>query len=161
MPFEIVKSVKVMAAVAAIAGFATASPVSAQSALGGLAGTWSGGGQIKLDNGSTERLTCRAYYKPRDAGLGLALRCASASYRIELRSALGVKGNRLSGTWEERSFNAGGSISGSSSAGALHLSFSGTMSGSLSVRYGGSSQHVSITSGGGGLSSVSLTLNRV
>lgn len=148
------------AAAAALAFGALASPAHAQSQLSGLAGNWSGGGQIRLDDGRSERVSCRAFYNPRDGGLGLALRCASQSYKIELRSSLRVNGSRVSGTWEERSFNASGAISGSASSGSLNMSFSGSLNGSMSVNYGASSQRVSITTGGPGLTSVSLSLSR-
>ena len=113
-------------------------------------------------DGRTERLTCRANYSPRDggAGLGMSIRCASPSYKIELRSSMKVDGSRVSGSWEERSFNAGGSLSGRSAAGHLSVSFSGSMNGSLSVSYGGSSQRVSIKSSGAGFTQVALNLSR-
>lgn len=156
------RSVTLLGALAGLAAIATAVPASAENALSGLAGNWSGGGQIRLSDGRSERLSCRAYYTPRDggAGMGVALRCASTSYKLEFRSSIRLDGNRVSGTWEERSFNAGGSVSGSASNGALNMAFSGTLSGSMSVSYGGSSQRVSINTGGGGLSSVSLSLSR-
>lgn len=140
-------------------------PAAAQDGgIGTLAGTWSGGGQIKLEDGRSERLSCRANYIAREGGssLGMSIRCASQSYKIELRSSMRVVGGRVSGTWEERSFNAAGSLSGSSSSGNLSLAFSGTLNGSLSVSYGGSSQRVSIrtASGGGGISQVSVNLAR-
>lgn len=153
---------RLIAMAGAIVVLGSLSAARADTSLSGLAGSWSGGGQIKLSDGRSERLTCRASYNPREGGssMGLALRCASQSYKIELRSSLRVAGGRVSGTWEERSFNAGGAIAGSASNGALRLSFSGSMSGSMSISYGGSSQRVSITTGGGGLSSVSLSLSR-
>jgi len=42
----------------------------------------------------------------------LSLRCASPSNRIELRASLVSRGDRLTGTWEERSYNASGNVSG-------------------------------------------------
>jgi len=66
----------------------------------------------------------------------------------------------VTGTWEERSFNAGGSLSGSAGAGKLNLAFSGTTSGSMSISYGNSSQRVSITAAGTGLSSIQLSLSK-
>lgn len=146
---------------AAMMSSSLAAPGEAQN-LSVLAGSWSGGGHIRLSDGRSERLTCRANYNPREggSGLGLSLRCASQSYRIELRSSLRVAGGRVSGSWEERSFNAAGSISGTASSGSLLMSFSGTMSGSMSVSYGSSSQRVSIKTGDGGLSSVSLSLSK-
>jgi hypothetical protein len=129
------------------------SPVStmAQDGVAALAGNWSGSGQLRLDDGRSERLSCRANYSAREGGasIGMSIRCASPSYRIELRSSMRVAGGRVSGTWEERAFNAGGSLSGRSSAGQLSLSFSGSLSGSMSVNYGG-----------GGISNVLLSLSR-
>ena len=151
-------------AVAALAVFTICAVATAraETALSGLSGSWTGGGQIRLADGRSERLSCRASYNPRDGGngLGMSIRCASQSYKIELRSSLILAGGRVSGTREERSFNAGGVVSGTSATGALRLSFSGTMGGSISVSYGGSSQQVSIKTSGSELSSISLSLKR-
>ncbi len=72
---------------------AAAAPASAASPFAGLSGSWSGGGQIRLENGRSESIRCSAHYAPRGgAALGLALRCASASNRIELPREPGLKG---------------------------------------------------------------------
>jgi hypothetical protein len=147
----------------AMALAAIATPAAAQTPFNALAGSWSGGGQIRLGDGRTERLSCRANYNPRAGGssMGMSIRCASPSYRIELRSSLQyAAGGQVSGTWEERSFNQAGTISGRASSGALNMSFSGNINGSLNVSYSGSSQRVSITTGGNGFSSVSLSLSK-
>jgi hypothetical protein len=140
-----------------------AGPAAAETLLSPLAGNWSGGGQVRLLDGRSERLSCRATYRPSASGtnLGFSIRCASQSYKIELRSSLQYAGGRLSGTWEEVSYNAGGQMSGKASAGSLSLSFSGTLTGSMSVSFGERSQRVAInTDGAGGLSSVSLSLSK-
>ena len=71
-----------------------------------LTGTWSGGGQVRLEGGKTERISCKAYYTPRDGGtgVGIALRCASTSYSINLRSVLASSSGKVTGTWEEQTF---------------------------------------------------------
>lgn len=143
--------------------FPAATRVAAQDGgISTLAGNWVGGGQIKLEDGRSERLSCRANYIAREGGssLVMSIRCASQSYKLEFRSSMRVAGGRVSGTWEERSFNAAGSLSGSSSSGNLQLSFSGTLTGNLSVSYGSSNQRVSISTGGGGISRVSVSLSR-
>jgi len=149
-------------ALAITLGFAPATVSQAETPLSALAGTWSGGGQVQLGDGRSERLSCRAFYTPKEGGasLGMAIRCASPSYKIELRSSLQYSGGRLSGSWEERSFNAGGTISGRASPGSLQLNFTGNVNGAMSLTFSGSSQRVSITSAGGGFSSVSLSLSR-
>lgn len=148
-----------VAAVAAGPGSTRAEP---SIAFAGLAGTWSGGGQLRLDDGKTERLTCRASYLQRAGGdnLGLSIRCASTSYKLELRSSLSHQGGKVSGTWEERNFNAGGELTGRAAAGALNLAFTGSVSGTLSVSYGATSQRVTIMTSGGGMANVSINLTR-
>ena len=49
---------------------------------------WSGGGTVTLDDGSTERIRCRATYAVGDGGNGLnqSLTCASDSYKFDLAS---------------------------------------------------------------------------
>jgi hypothetical protein len=136
--------------------------VQADGPFTSLAGTWFGGGQISLSGGNTERLRCRAYYNPKDGGaaLGLAILCASTSYKIELRSQLRSESGRISGTWEERSFNAAGSVSGRATSGNINLSITGGVSATMSVAYGAQQQKVSITTDGAGFDSVTISLSR-
>jgi hypothetical protein len=127
-----------------------------------LAGTWFGGGQISLSGGNTERLRCRAYYNLKEGGasLGLAILCASTSYKIELRSQLRSDSGRISGTWEERSFNAAGTVTGRATGGSINLSITGGVSATMSVAYGAQQQKVSITTEGAGFDSVMISLSR-
>ena len=127
-----------------------------------LAGTWSGAGQIRLQGGQSEQLSCRAYYTPKSGGveLGMAIRCASTSYKIELRSALHYDGGAVTGSWEERTFNANGDVTGRATGGQIHLTFKGNVTGSMSVTYSGANQNVTITTSGTELSGVTLRLAR-
>src|SRR3954453_3491883 len=81
----------------------------------GMAGVWSGGGTVTLDDGSTERIPCRATYAVGNGGNGLnqSLTCASDSYRFNLSSNVVARGGSLSGTWNESSRNISGEIEGS------------------------------------------------
>ncbi len=69
-------------------------------AFAGMAGNWSGGGTITLDDGSSERIRCRATYAVRADGNGLnqTLTCASDSYKFNLASDVIARGAALSGT---------------------------------------------------------------
>lgn len=128
-----------------------------------LNGSWSGAGQIRLEGGSTESLRCRAFYTSKDdgAGLGLAIRCASTSNKIELRAALSYDDGKISGTWEERQFNAGGSVTGRTSSSRITLDITGGgVSGSMTVTLNGSTQSVSIQTTGIGLKAVNINLSR-
>lgn len=141
----------------------TASSAQGANPLSKLAGSWSGSGTIRFEGGQSERLTCRGYYTIKDggAGIGLALRCASSSAKIDLRSLLNYQGGRVSGSWEERTFNATGGVSGRASSGNMNLAISGGgLSGSMSVSFSGSSQAVSINTSGTSLNGVSINLHR-
>ena len=83
---------------AANLGLAHAAPAKAEGPFAGLNGSWTGSGQIRLANGESEALKCKAYYTPKDGtGLGLAIRCASASNKIDLRANLVSQSGRVSG----------------------------------------------------------------
>ena len=117
---------------------------------------------MRLENGRSEAIRCTAHYVPRSGGaaLGLSLRCASASNRIELRASLTLSGNRVSGSWEERSFNATGSVSGQASGTTLRLRFSGSLEGSMLVTTSGGSQSISVRTDTSALKGVSVSLRR-
>ena len=125
-----------------------------------LLGSWGGSGQIRLDKGRTERIKCNAYYTGGGSQLGLAIRCQSDSYKIEIRSKLSYSGGRLSGNWEERTFNASGSASGSATDSSIKLAITGPVTGSMNVSFSKSRQSVSISTSGTALQGVSITLAR-
>jgi len=80
----------------------------------GMAGNWSGGGTVTLDDGSSERLRCRATYAvgAGGTGLNLSLTCASDSYKFILSSNVVAQGGALSGTWSESSRGISGNLEG-------------------------------------------------
>ncbi len=155
---------KVLAILAAAPLFALASTAArADNPFATLNGSWSGAGQIKLEGGSSENLKCRAYYNAKDDGngLGLAIRCASASNKIELRANLTYAGGKISGDWEERQFNAGGSVTGQASGNRISLAITGGgVNGSLTVALNGASHSVSVQTTGIGLRAVNINLSR-
>jgi hypothetical protein len=89
----------------------------------GLAGVWSGGGTVTLDDGSTERIRCRATYAVGNGGNGLnqSLTCASDSYRFNLASNVIASGGSLSGTWSESSRGITGNLEGRGSNGNFQV----------------------------------------
>jgi hypothetical protein len=142
---------------------AAAGPAVKSAPFAELTGAWNGSGQIRLEGGKTERVTCKAYYTPKDEGaaIGIALRCASTSYSIDLRSNLESVNGRVTGNWEERTFNAAGNVTGRASNGNVSVAISGGgLSGSMSVSFGGTSQQVSITTSGTALKGVSISLQK-
>lgn len=138
------------------AGLSRAAP----SPFDALLGSWGGSGEIRLDKGKMERIKCNAYYTGGGAELGLAIRCASDSYKIEIRSKLSYSGGRLSGNWEERTFNAQGNASGTATPSRISLAINGAVTGTMVVSYTKSSQSVDIATQGVALKSVRITLAR-
>ena len=142
-----------------ISGGAIAAP--ANSSFDGLLGAWSGSGQVRYQSGDTEGIRCTAYYTGGGQKLGLAIRCKSASNDIDIRGALTHQGEKVSGTWEERTFNASGEASGRIAASRLNLSISGGgFSGTMAVSYSGARQTVAITTQGIPMKSVNVTLTK-
>jgi hypothetical protein len=127
-----------------------------------LAGTWRGDGRVQFVSGQSEALNCKAYFTIKDGGanLGIALACASASNKIDLRASLMQSGSAISGTWEERSFNSTGTVAGAFDEDRIELAIDGTLKASMSITLEGSSQLISIATDGTGFKSVDLELER-
>lgn len=148
---------------------ATADPLAAphdakSMSLEAFVGVWSGSGRIELNDGKTESLRCIGYYRSKSGGqgLGLALRCASPSSNLDLRAELlNASGSQISGTWEERTFNATGALGGKIDGNALRMSiagpgFNGTMLASLE----GSGQRIALATDGIALKAVTISFQR-
>lgn len=131
--------------------------------LSSMSGFWTGPGRIEFDGGASEALVCKAYYTSKDGGdgLGIALRCASPSQKIELRAQLTARGRNLTGTWEERSFNASGTVTGQATDQQISLSVDGGgFSATMLVIQDKEHQSVSITTQGIGFKKVMVSLTR-
>lgn len=157
-------SPRLLAALALTASFVfTPWPVPTASAANPfdvLLGSWRGSGQIRLTDGRAERLKCNAYYTGGGMQLGMAIRCQSESSNVEIRSKLSQSGNRITGTWEERTFNAEGTAQGQASASKISLQITGGVTGTMQVSYSGSRQSVAISTQGIALKSVTIDLTR-
>jgi len=128
----------------------------------GMAGVWSGGGTVTLDDGSSERIRCRATYAVGNGGNGLnqSLTCASDSYRFNLSSNVTARGGVLSGTWSESSRNVNGNVEGSGGNGNFQVVASAPgFNANLSIRTAGNRQTVVIRSDGQ-FRGASITLTR-
>ena len=145
------------AAVILSAGFAHA----ADNPFPGLVGSWSGAGEVVLDSGQTEKMACKGYYTGQGEGLGLAIRCANPSSKIDLRATLTYANGAVGGTWEERTYNAGGSLAGKASAEKVMLKIDGGgLDASMAVVIKAASHAVMIATQGTGIKSVNITFNR-
>ena len=127
-----------------------------------LVGTWSGSGTARFDGGKTESLRCRGYYtnNGNPQSLGLSIRCANASAKVELRASLMNSNGAVSGSWEERTYNQSGTVSGRATANRMNLSITGGISGSMTVAISGGSHSVTVATSGPSFKGVNISMSR-
>lgn len=130
----------------------------------GLSGHWSGGGTITMANGATERLRCKATYAVNATGNAAeqTVRCASASYRVEISSNVISEGGSLSGSWAEATRGLSGNVSGRATSTEILANVTGAgFSARLDVRTQGNKQSVTIRpQGGTDVAAVSIALSK-
>jgi hypothetical protein len=133
-----------IAAAVLFAASLTAAPSHAQSGpFAGLAGTWSGGGSVTLDDGSKERIRCRATYAPAGASMTMTLTCASDSYKFALSANVEDRGGAITGSWSESSRNIGGSLEGRGGGGSFEVMASTAgFNSNISLRTAGNKQSI-------------------
>jgi hypothetical protein len=157
------RATRLSACVAAtVLASATLPATAADNPFPALVGNWSGTGQAKLDGDKTETMRCKAYYTSQaDAGLGLAIRCANASAKIDLRASLTYSGGSVGGSWEERTYNAVGTVAGKAAANKVNLNIvGGGLTASMVVAIASSSHTVTIVTDAPGLKGVNISLTR-
>jgi hypothetical protein len=117
------RTIFAIAAILAVSASGGSSHAQSGGPFAGLAGVWSGGGTVTLDDGSTERIRCRATYAVGEGGNGMqqTLTCASDSYKFNLSSNVEARGSAISGTWSEASRNINGNIEGRSGPGVVQV----------------------------------------
>jgi hypothetical protein len=127
-----------------------------------LAGTWSGSGTAQLEGGKTESLRCKGYYTNGDGGaaLGLSIRCANASAKVELRANLSYANGAVSGSWEERTYNQSGTINGKANGTKMNLSISGGIEGSMSVSVAERHHSVTVSTAASALKGINISMSR-
>jgi len=125
--------------------FITSTSHAQSSAFAGLAGTWSGGGTVMLDDGSSERIRCRATYRVNGPTMDMSLTCASDAYKFNLQANVIDRGGVVSGVWSESSRNVSGSIEGRGGGGNFQvLASAGGFNANISLRTVGNKQSVTM-----------------
>jgi len=128
-----------------LAAFAGSTSYAQSSAFAGMAGTWSGPGTVTLDDGSSERIRCRATYKVNGASLEMSLTCASDAYRFNLLAAVVAQGGEVTGNWSETSRNIGGSIQGRGANGSFQvIAQAAGFSSSIALKTTGNKQQIAM-----------------
>ncbi|MBO4222723.1 hypothetical protein GRB70_09820 [Bradyrhizobium neotropicale] len=115
-----------------------------------MAGTWSGGGSVTLDDGSRERIRCRATYRVGGVNMAMLLTCASDAYKFNLQADVVAQGSAISGNWTEGSRGISGSLQGRGGGGNFQVAANaGGFNANLSMRTSGNKQSVSIRADNG------------
>src|SRR5258705_749703 len=128
-----------------LAAFAASTSYAQSGAFAGMAGTWSGGGTVTLDDGSSERIRCRATYKVGGPNMEMVLTCASDAYKFNLQAAVVAQGGEVSGTWSETSRNISGNIQGPGAGGRFQVARSTAgFNSSIALKTPGNKQSISI-----------------
>ncbi len=146
-----------VAAVVASVGLAQAGPFSS------FEGNWSGTGTVSVDNGTKERLRCRAHYSVGGGGTTLQqnLTCASDSYKFNVVADVTAQGNSISGSWSETSRGANGAIVGSIGATQISAQVNGPgFSARIGIAARGGRQSVTISPTGTDITNVSVTMSK-
>lgn len=129
-----------MTSVAASTAYAQAS-----GPYAGMAGSWRGGGTVTLDDGSNERIRCRAIYDVAGAKMDMSLTCASDAYKFNLTASVIDQGGAISGQWSETSRGITGSLSGRGGGGNFQVTaVTAGFNANIALRTTGNKQTVAI-----------------
>ena len=143
---------------------AAAGPSYAAGPFSQYEGNWTGTGVITVDNGSKERLRCKAHYNVGGGGTTLSqnLTCASDSYKFNVVSDVtATPSGAISGEWTETSRNAKGHISGKIGATQISAQVDGLgFSARIGIAARGGQQSVTISPSGTDISNVSVTMSK-
>lgn len=121
------------------AGYAQSSP------FAGLSGNWSGGGTVTLDDGSRERIRCRASYQVAGPRMTMNLTCASDAYKFNLSANVLDEGGQVSGGWTEATRNVSGVLQGRGGGGNFQVvATTASFTSNISLRTSGNRQTVTM-----------------
>ena len=149
---------------ASLFAFAPAPAAAEAGPFAALGGLWTGGGTISLENGTKERLRCRAQYVITNEGNNLqqSLNCDSVTYHFHVNAYVNYKGGALSGNWTETTRNATGSISGKASGGKIFVNVAAgkAFSAKMNMVTTGNSQSVNIKPTGTDVTDITVSVSK-
>ena len=111
----------------------------------GMAGNWSGNGTVTLDDGSNERIRCRAAYQVNGPNMTMSLTCASDAYKFGLGANVIDQGGNIVGSWTETTRGVTGSLSGRGGGGNFQVNaVTAGFNANIALKTTGNKQTVSI-----------------
>lgn len=110
-----------------------------------LQGDWTGGGMVTPTRGDPEKVDCKVSYTAAGNTVTQALLCTGVDNRYDAKTKFKIKGDKISGSWLETTFDASGSISGSAIGHLIHARISGDkFSGRMSINVSDSGHTINI-----------------
>ena len=141
----LIRRLLIAAAVLFSASLSSSASHAQHGPFAGMAGNWAGGGTVTLDDGSKERIRCRASYAVGGPSMNMTLTCASDSYKFNLQASVVDEGGAVSGTWTESSRNVGGSLQGRGGGANFEvLASSAGFNANISLRTAGNRQSIAM-----------------
>jgi hypothetical protein len=138
-----IRRLLIAAAVFLAASFSGSASHAQSGPFAGMAGGWAGGGTVTLDDGSKERIRCRASYAVAGPSMNMTLTCASDSYKFNLQASVVDQGGAVSGTWSESSRGVSGSLQGRGGGGNFDvLASAAGFNANISLRTAGNKQSI-------------------
>lgn len=138
-----------------LSGQATPEPI----ALEAYNGYWSGLGTVVMSSGSTEQVKCVVTYRTGGDQVKQNLRCARASYSINGAAELQVRGGQVTGTWEEKTYSAVGTVTGKSVPDGMIVAIDSiNFSAAMTVSVAGCKQAIAIQPKGLDVTRITLAL---
>jgi hypothetical protein len=104
-----------------VAGVSSSASHAQSLPFAGLAGFWSGAGTVTLDDGSTEKIRCKATYAVSGNGAGLNQTLVCASDKFDLRTNVIAEQGAISGSWSESSRGITGNLAGRANSGNFQV----------------------------------------
>ena len=156
-------SMKKLVSVVATAATVVLAHTAAANPVLNLPGRWSGPGNIVMTNGETEQMRCVATYFVEGNGANVKqnLRCAGQGYKIDAVTSLIVANGRVSGGWEERTWDTKGSVQGDVQTDGFNLTIDGPgFTAAMAVKTTNCNQSISITPRGNAVAKISMTLGK-
>ena len=122
-----------------------AAPKAAGNPFDQLKGYWRGGGTVTPMNGKAEKVSCRVTYNVAGSTVSQTMRCAGTDYKINTSTKLTYKGGKISGSWNESTYDANGGVSGTANGNTIHARITGDkFSGRMSINISGKGHSINI-----------------
>ena len=112
-------------AVALVVPGEAAAPKAAGNPFEKLSGDWKGGGTVTPKDGQPKKVRCKVTYKVAGSRMSQHLRCAGIDYKINATTKLTDKGGKLRGSWNESTYDANGSLTGTAKDNIIHARITG------------------------------------